>query len=103
MKPAVALLLALALALALAGCDVPKSFSAGKYSLFETSKGVVYRLNTGTGETEIIYSPVGLTKLTAGTLYEADGDKTYEYLGGGQLKELSVNEVADRLVRKYAP
>lgn len=85
----------------LSGCDFSGSLSTGKYALFETSKGVVYRLNTTSGETEVIFSPEGWPKLKSKVLYEGENNKTYEYLGGGQLKELSTTEVADRLVEKY--
>lgn len=93
---------ALLVVLALTACDLSKELNAGKFAIFETSKGVVYRLNTSTGETEIIYSPEGWPTLKAQTLYRGEDDKTYEYLGGGRLKELSTSEVADRLVKKYA-
>jgi len=92
--------LALLIVIAVAGCDLP-SLKAGKYALFETSKGVVYRLDTSTGATEVIYSPEGWPKLKTKTLYEGEDKKTYEYLGSGQLKELSTREAADRLVEKY--
>jgi hypothetical protein len=87
--------------LSLCGCDAPFTHSAGHFALFETSKGTVYRLNTASGETEIIYSSSGKPKLTPQALYESDDGKTYEYLGGGQLKELSLQEAADKIVEKY--
>ena len=89
-------------ALALAACDGLPHLGAGKYELFETSKGVVYRLDTTSGETEVIYSPNGWPTLEATTLYLGENERTYEYLGNGQLKELSTTEAADRLVEKYA-
>lgn len=88
-------------ALALAACDGMPHLGVGKYALFETSKGVVYRLDTTSGETEIIYSPDGWPTLKAKTLYYGENEKTYEYLGNGQLRELSTTEAADRLVEKY--
>lgn len=87
--------------MALVGCEPPAGPDTGKYALFETSKGTVYRLNTTTGETHVIYSPEGLPALTVKTLYHGDLGKTYEYLGRGELKELSPTEAADRLVEKY--
>ena len=83
------------------GCDLQLGAKTGSYSLFETSKGTVYRLNTASGETGIIYSPGGQPKLTAKTLYTSEDGKTYEYLGGGKLKELSTTEAADRIIEKY--
>ena len=91
----------LLLVVAVSGCDKPLGTSAGRFALFETSKGTVYRLNTTSGETEVIYSPEGWPKLTQKTLYMADDDKTYEYLGGGKLRELSTQEAADRIIKKY--
>lgn len=88
-------------AIALTACDGMPQFGPGKYTLFETSKGTVYRLDTATGETEIIYSPDGWPTLKAKTLYHSENEKTYEYLGNGKLKELSSTEAADRLVEKY--
>jgi len=94
-------LLLVLLSLAVSGCDqfLP---SAGRYALFETSKGTVYRLDTTTGETEVIYSPAGWPKLSAKTLYEGEDGKIYEYFGAGKLIGLSEAEVAERLVEKYA-
>ena len=84
----------------LGGCDLVGS-SGGRYSLFETSKGVIYRLDTRSGETKIIYSPTGLQKLSKESLIEGENGKTYQYLGNGKLKELSAIEAADLLVDKY--
>ena len=93
--------LILLLPLTLGGCNqfVP---AAGRYTLFETSKGTVYRLDTTSDKTEVVYSPTGWPKLNAKTFYEGEDGKNYEYLGAGKLKELSTSEVADRLVEKYA-
>ncbi len=85
----------------ISGCDLPLGAKTGSYALFETSKGTVYRLNTASGEAAIIYSPGGWPKLMPKTLYTSEDGKTYEYLGGGKLKELSTSEAADRLVEKY--
>ena len=82
------------------GCDQISS-NTGRYSLFETSKGVVYRLNTISGESEIIYSPTGWPTLSAEALYKGENDKTFQYLGNGKLKELTTTEAADILVEKY--
>jgi hypothetical protein len=95
------LILLVLIPLTLCGCDRFASF-AGRYSLFETSKGAVYRLDTTSGKTEVVYSPTGWPKLNAKTLYEGEDGKTYEYLGAGKLKELSTTEAADRIVEKYA-
>ena len=76
--------------------------STGTYTLFETSKGVIYRLNTVSGETEIIYSPLDWPKLNAKTIYEGENGKKYDYLGSGKLKELSAEEVADILIEEHA-
>jgi len=89
------------LLLIIAGCNQIGS-PTGRYTLFETSKGVVYRLDTISGESEIIYSPTGWPKLSTDTLYEGEDGKTFKYLGGGKLKELSTTEAADILVEKYA-
>jgi hypothetical protein len=83
------------------GCDQQFGAKTGSYTLFETSKGTVYRLNTASGETSIIYSPEGWPKLMSKTLYKSEDGKTYEYLGGGKLKELSVTEAADQIIDKY--
>ena len=87
--------------IALCGCEKPFGASPGRFALFETSKGTVYRLNTSSGDTEVVYSPEGWPKLTPKTLYKAEDDKTYEYLGDGKLKELSTTEAADRIIEKY--
>ena len=93
---------ALMLALVALTCGCSNPFASGRFALFETSKGVLYRLDTTSGHAEIVYSPFGMPKLTQQTLYESDDGKTYEYLGAGKLRELSATEIADRLVEKYA-
>jgi hypothetical protein len=85
----------------ISGCDQQLGAKTGSYSLFETSKGTVYRLNTASGEASLIYSPVGWPKLMPKTLYTSEDGKTYEYLGGGTLKELSTTEAADQIIEKY--
>ena len=87
--------------LMLYGCNQIGSFG-GRYSLFETSKGVIYRLDTKSGETKALYSPTGWPKLSKAELFEGVNGKTYQYLGNGKLKELSTREAADILVKKYA-
>jgi hypothetical protein len=89
------------MSLTLSGCDQFISFS-GRYALFETSKGTVYRIDTTSGVTEVVYSPTGQPKLKVTTLYEGEDGKTYEYAGVGMLKELSTREVADRILEKYS-
>ena len=79
--------------LMIAGCGQIGS-SSGRYSLFETSKSVIYRLDTKSGETEIIYSPTGWPKLSKEALFEGENGKMYQYLGSGKLKELSATEAA---------
>lgn len=83
------------------GCDLQIGAKTGSYALFETSKGTVYRLNTTSGEAGIIYSLDGWPKLMPKTLYKSEDGKTYEYLGGGKLKELSTTEADNRLIEKY--
>jgi len=92
--------LLLLLPFAICGCNqiVPP---AGRYALFETSKGTVYRLDTISGDTKVVYSPSGWPALSAKTPYKGEDGKTYEYLGAGKLKELTTTEAADRLVEKY--
>jgi len=87
--------------MAISGCEIPIGSKAGSYTLFETSKGTIYRLNTVSGEAAVIYSPDGWPKLQPKTLYSGENDKAYEYVGGGTLKELSTTEAADRLIEKY--
>lgn len=91
----------LLLTIALCGCDNPLRASTGRFALFETSKGTVYRLDTTSGGTEVIYSPSGWPKLTQKTIYKSEDGKTYEYLGAGKLRELSTAEAADRIIEKY--
>lgn len=43
----------------------------------------------------------GWPSLKPKTLYKSEDGKTYEYLGGGKLKELSTTEAADRIIEKY--
>ena len=95
------LILLVLIPLALGGCDqfIPVS---GRYALFETSAGTIYRLDTTSGKTEVVDSPTGWPKLKARTLYKAEDGKTYEYVGAGMLKELSTTEAADRILEKYA-
>ena len=88
-------------AILITGCDQQLGAKTGSYTLFETSKGTVYRLNTVSGEAGVIYSPEGRPKLTPKTFYTSEDGKTYEYLGGGKLKELSTTEAADRIIEKY--
>ena len=95
------LILLVLIPLTLGGCDQFVPFS-GRYALFETSRGTVYRLDTTSGKTEVVYSLTGWPKLNAKTLYEGEDGKTYEYVGAGKLKELSTREAADRIVEKYA-
>ena len=90
--------IALLLALAMSGCDWGDS---GRYRMFETSDGIVYRLDTVTGEAEVFFSPQGNPKLIPGTFYSAENDATYEYVGGGALRELTSEEEISRLVEKY--
>ena len=94
------LILLVLIPLTLGGCDQFVPF-AGRYTLFETSNGTVYRLDTTSGKTEIIYSPFAEPKLNVKTFYSGEGGKTYEYLGAGKLKELSADENIGRLMKKY--
>ena len=87
--------------IALTACDEMPRFGAGKYTLFETSRGTIYRLDTATGKTELIYTPGGWTTLKPKTIYYGENEKTYEYLGNGKFKELSTTEAADRLLERY--
>jgi hypothetical protein len=88
--------------IAVSGCDIS---SYGKkhegFSLFETSKGTVYLLNTTSGETKIIYSTESAPKLAVRGIYKSEDGKTYEYQGSGKLKEMTVQEAADRILEKY--
>ena len=95
------LILLILIPIMLGGCGQFTPFS-GHYALSETAKGTVYRLDTKSGNTEVVYSPTGQPKLSAGTLYEGEDGKTYEYVGAGKLKELSTREAADRILEKYA-
>jgi hypothetical protein len=70
------------------------------FSLFETSKGTVYLLNTTSGETKIIYSTELLPKLVKSNIYETDDGKTYKYMGGGKLMDLTVIDTADKFLEK---
>ena len=87
--------------IAISGCDMPYGNHHERFSLFETSKGTVYLLNTTSGEAKVIYSTESQPKLVASSLYESEDGKTYEYQGAGKLKELSVEEAADRIIDKY--
>ena len=85
----------------LSGCDMSFGNQHKNFSLFETSKGTVYLLNTATGETKIIYSKDSAPRLIPNTVYDSEDGKSYEYLGAGTLKALSVREAADRIIEKY--
>ncbi len=89
-------------AIAISGCDIS---SYGKkhenFSLFETSKGTVYLLNTTTGESKIIHSNSLPPRLSMHSTYGAEDGKIYEYQGSGKLKELSVREAADKIIEKH--
>ena len=95
------LILLVLIPLTLGGCDQFVT-SSGRYALFETSKGTVYRLDTTSGKTEVVYSITGWPELNAMTLYKGEDGRTYEYVGAGILKELSAREAADRFLEKYA-
>ena len=84
----------------ISGCDLPYGTQHESFSLFETSKGTVYLLNTASGETKIIYSEESAPKLVAKSIYEAEDGKMYEYLGTGKLRELSIQEAADKIIEK---
>ena len=56
------------------GCDLQLGAKTGSYALFETSKGTVYRLNTASGEADIIYSPEGWPKLLISQKYRLQKD-----------------------------
>lgn len=86
---------------ALSGCDMSFGNQHKIFSLFETSKGTVYLLNTTSGETKIIYSKESAPKLMPHTIYESEDGKSYEYLGAGNLKALTVREAADKIIEKY--
>ena len=68
------------------------------FSLFETSKGTVYLLNTTSGETKIIYSTELAPKLVTHSIYKTDDGKTYKYMGGGKLMDLTVIDTADKFI-----
>ena len=70
------------------------------FSLFETSKGTVYLLNTTSGETKIIYSTELAPKLVTHSIYETDDGKTYKYMGGGKLMDLTVIDTADKFLER---
>lgn len=85
---------------ALSGCGMSFGNQHKNFSLFETSKGTVYLLNTATGETKIIYSKDLAPRLILNTVYYSEDGKSYEYLGAGTLKALSVLEAADKIIGK---
>ena len=87
--------------IALFGCDITHENRIKSFSLFETSKGTVYLLNTASGEAKIIYSPTSAPKLIMKGIYESDDGKTYEYQGARKLKELTLREAADIIIEKY--
>jgi hypothetical protein len=93
-------LLMLIVSFAICGCNkiAPPT---GRYVLFESTKGTVYRLDTISGKTEITYSPTGWPTLSAKGLYSGEDGKTYEYQGQGKLVELSIKEAAEKIMEKY--
>ena len=86
------------LTLLLASCDTQFARNGGTYSLFETSAGTVYLLNTATGETRVISKLGTEGKLQPTAIYQGEDGKIYQYDGAGKLKELSVREAADRIL-----
>lgn len=86
--------------IAISGCDMSYGNQHEGFSLFETSKGTVYLLNTISGETKIIYSTESAPKLVTRSIYEAEDGKTYEYQGAGKLRELTVEEAADKIIEE---
>ena len=87
--------------IALFGCDIAHENRDKSFSLFETSKGTVYLLNTTSGETKIIFSTTSAPKLVMKGIYESEDGKTYEYQGAGKLRELTLQEAVDIIVEKY--
>jgi hypothetical protein len=87
--------------IAISGCDMSYGNRHANFSLFETSKGTIYLLNTTSGETKIIYSTDSEPKLVTHNIYKAEDGKTYEYQGAGRLRELTIQEAADKIIEKY--
>ena len=86
----------------ISGCDISSGNRHERFSLFETSKGTVYLLNITSGETKIIYSSESAPKLVTQSIYESEDGKRYEYQGAGRLRELTIQEEADILIKKYS-
>ena len=84
------------------GCNNSSGNRNERFSLFETSKGTVYLLNLTSGETKIIYSNESAPKLVPQSIYESEDGKRYQYQGAGRLKELTMEEAANILIKKYS-
>lgn len=82
------------------GCDTSYKNRYEKFSLFETSKGTLYLLDNTSGETKIINSTELSQKLLTNSIYETDDGKTYKYMGGGKLMDLTVIDTADKFLEK---
>ena len=88
-------------ALAISGCDSFRENGDERFSLFETSKGTVYLLNTMSGETQVIYPVVGPEKLVLHRTYKSEDGKIFEYQGAGKLREISGHEILEEILGKY--
>ena len=88
--------------IAIFGCDISSGNRHERFSLFETSKGTVYLLNITSWQTKIIYSNESAPKLVIKSIYESEDEKRYEYQGAGKLRELTMEEEADILIKKYS-
>ena len=74
-------------ALALVACDNNTFSTSPQYSLFETSAGVVYRVDQTSGELEVVSSNQQVVVHTGDTLQDAEG-RLFRYLGGGEFEQI---------------
>jgi hypothetical protein len=91
----------LVITISIFGCNNSSDNRNVRFSLFETSKGIVYLLNLTSGETKIIYPNKSAPKLVLKNIYESEDGKRYQYQGDGKLKELTKEEEDDILIKKY--
>lgn len=82
----------MAVGLLLAGCENSSYSTAPTFALFETSAGVVYRINQRTGELEVV-TPEPCVAIHSGEVLHDPEGRLFRYLGNGRVEPIDKESV----------